>query len=82
MLDGTNFYGRHNIQHPQGYENAETLMLLTTMLVLHALQEVRFIISSSKTSIQHHEFKFLGVTINTNSNYSIITDNRVQAIAQ
>ena len=34
-----------------------------------------------KVSLEHNEFKFLGVTINTDTNYSIITDDRVQAIA-
>ena len=67
---------------PKDIEHAKSLMLITTILLTHALQEVGFIISGSKASIQLNEFKFLGVAINTNSNYSIITDNRVQAITQ
>ena len=66
---------------PKEIEQADTLMLIVTILVLHALQEVGFIISGSKASLEHQEFKFLGVTINTDTNYSVITDDRVQAIA-
>ena len=56
-------------------------MPIITILVLSALQEVGFIISGSKVSLERTEFKFLGVTINTETNYSVITDDRVQAIS-
>ena len=65
---------------PKNQEGASTLTLIITILVLHALQEVGFIISGSKVSLEQPEFKFLGVTINTDTNYSIITNDRVQAI--
>ena len=66
---------------PKEQEGANTLMLIMTILVLHALQEVGFIVSGSKVSLEHNEFKFLGVTINTDTNYSVITNERVQAIS-
>ena len=65
---------------PKDHEDTSTLMPIITILVLHALQEVGFIVSGSKVSLEHSEFKFLGVTINTDTNYSLITDDRVQAI--
>lgn len=38
---------------PRDVENAEALMLISTVLVLNALQEVKFIISGYKVSFQH-----------------------------
>ena len=66
---------------PKNNEDAKRLMPIITILVFHALQEVGFIVSGSKVSLEHTEFKFLGVTINTETNYSVITNDRVQAIA-
>ena len=66
---------------PKDNENLDKLMPIITILVLSALQEVGFIISGSKVSLEHTEFKFLGVTINTETNYSVITDDHVQAIS-
>ena len=66
---------------PKNNEDAKRLMPIITILVFHALQEVGFIVSGSKVSLEHTEFKFLGVTINTETDYSVITNDRVQAIA-
>ena len=66
---------------PKDSKDLGKLMPIITILVLSALQEVGFIISGSKVSLEHTEFKFLGVTINTETNYSVITDDRVQAIS-
>ena len=65
---------------PKNNWDAKRLMPIITILVFHALQEVGFIVSGSKVSLEHTEFKFLGVTINTETNYSVITNDRVQSI--
>ena len=66
---------------PKEHKDLNKLLPIITILVLSALQEVGFIISGSKVSLEQTEFKFLGVTINTETNYSVITNDRVQAIS-